>query len=355
MENSRKRLKSLGFSALWGLSISFPLLLPLAVQAQRVGNINPSQDSTNVPGDTTISGVFRGREGGGVALNSVRLYLNNQDVTNQSTITKDFFSYRPSQPLAPGPHQVRLEFQNNQGQPKSTQWQFVVQQPQASLVIDAVTHNAANQPLGPGATFLATITGTPRAQATILLIENGRGIRSLPVQEVSPGVYVGTLNLTAQDQIQEGIVVGRLQRNNQRVYAAASQGVVFSPNAGSGDVPSGHPSPPVTNPTALRPVFTNYQNGDRITSRGFRLQGQTRPNAQLTIRVTTSLPVLGGFLDLANSTLVDQTVIADNQGNFQIQVPPPANFSRGLRYLIRATASQGNQTSPPVELTLIQE
>lgn len=355
MENSRKRLKSLGFSALWGLSVSFPLLLPLTVQAQPLGNISPSQDNTNVPADATISGVFRGREGGGVALNSVKHYLNNQDVTNQSTITKDFFSYRPSQPLPPGPHQVQLAFQNDQGRSKSRQWQLVVQQPQANLVIDAVTHNAANQPLGPGATFLATMMGTPRAQATILLVENGQGIRSLPVQEVSPGVYVGTLHLTAQDQLQEGIVVGRLQRNNQRVYAAAAQGVMFSRSAGSGQAPSGQPASPVNNPMALRPVFTNYQNGDLITSRGFRLQGQTQPNAQVAIRVTTSRPVLGGFLDLASSTLVDQTVVADNQGNFQLQVPPPANFSRGLRYLIRATASQGNQTSPPVEMTLIQE
>ncbi len=237
--------------------------------------------------------------------------------------------------------------------------QIIVQRSPANsgkLVIKSLTHNAAKQPLRAGTTFSVTMTGTPRAQVEIFLIEDGNNVRSLPVQEVSAGVYVASLNVRNQDRLEEGIIIGRLQRQNQVVFRAASEPVVFQSRGGAGGNSSNpRPSPEPENPNTLRPQFTSHQNEDRITTRGFTLRGQTQANAEVSIRVTSSLPVLGGFLDLASGILINQTVRADNQGNFQLQIPPPNNMSRGVRYLIQAAARRGNQTSPTVELTLIQE
>jgi hypothetical protein len=155
-------------------------------------------------------------------------------------------------------------------------------------------------------------------------------------------------------------VVARLQRQNQTTFGAASQPFVMNKQASSGDVPSQSEdsSPPVNNQgntRSLRPLFTSHQNGDRINTRGFTLTGQTQPNAQVTVKVTANLSILGGFVNLANSTLIDQSITADNQGSFQMQVPPPSNLVSGTQYTIQAIARKGNETSQSVQLGLVQE
>jgi len=340
--------------------VVFPMVFPAPLLAQQVTNVSPALNSDDVAADSSISGVFKKKNGVGINVNSVRIYVNDQDVTNQSTINSDFFSYRPNRPLSPGTNRVKLEYQDGKGKDRTVIWTFDVQQPQAKVEITSVTHNAESKALGPGSTFLATIKGTPNANARVLMLENGKTVRQLPVQEVSPGIYVATLNVTAKDNISEGIVVARLQRQNQTTFGAASQPFVLSKQASSGDVPpqAETPTPPANNQVnnrPLRPLFTSHQNGDRINTRGFTLMGQTQPNAQVNVKVTANLSILGGLVNLANSTLIDQSITADNQGNFQIQVPPPPNLVSGTQYTIQAIARKGNETSQSVQLGLIQE
>jgi len=340
--------------------VVFPMVFPAPLLAQQVTNVSPALNSDDVAADSSISGVFKKKNGVGINVNSVRIYVNDQDVTNQSTINPDFFSYRPNRPLPPGTNRVKLEYQDGKGKDRTVIWTFDVQQPQAKVEITSVTHNAESKALGPGSTFLATIKGTPNANARVLMLENGKTVRQLPVQEVSPGIYVATLNVTAKDNISEGIVVARLQRQNQTTFGAASQPFVLSKQASSGDVPpqAETPTPPANNQVnnrPLRPLFTSHQNGDRINTRGFTLMGQTQPNAQVNVKVTANLSILGGLVNLANSTLIDQSITADNQGNFQIQVPPPPNLVSGTQYTIQAIARKGNETSQSVQLGLIQE
>ena len=343
--------------------VVLPVVLPTPLLAQQVTNVSPALNSDDVAADSSISGVFKKKNEVGINVNSVRIYVNDQDVTNQSTINPDFFSYRPNRPLSPGTNRVKLEYQDAKGKDRTVIWTFDVQQPQAKVEITSVTHNAESQALGPGSTFLATIKGTPNANARVLMLENGKTVRQLPVQEVSPGIYVATLNVTANDNISEGVVVARLQRQNQTTFGAASQPFVLSKQAGSGDVPSdsGGSTPPANdqnnqgNNRPLRPIFTSYQNGDRISTRGFTLTGQTQPNAQVNVKVTANLSILGGFVNLANSTLIDQTITADNQGNFQVQVPPPSNLVSGTQYTVQAIARKASDTSQSVQFGLVQE
>ena len=335
-------------------------VFPTPLLAQQVTNVSPALNSDDVAADSSISGVFKKKNGIGVNVNSVRIYVNDQDVTNQSTINPDFFSYRPNRPLSPGTNRVKLEYQNEKGNDRTVIWTFDVQQPQTKVEITSVTHNAESTALGPGSTFLATIKGTPNANARVLMLENGKTVRQLPVQEVSPGIYVATLNVTAKDNISEGVVVARLQRQNQTTFRAASQPFVMNKQASSGDVPSQSEdsSPPANNQVnnrPLRPLFTSHQNGDRINTRGFTLTGQTQPNAQVNVKVTANLSILGGFVNLANSTLIDQSITADNQGNFQMQVPPHSNLVSGTQYTIQAIARKGNDTSQSVQFGLVQE
>ncbi|ACK69344.1 conserved hypothetical protein [Gloeothece citriformis PCC 7424] len=327
--------------------------------SQRIVNVNPSLNSQSVPPETSIYGVFEPTNGVGVDPQSVNIFLNNQNVTNRSTITNNFFSYRPQQNLPSGANTVRVEFNTANGESRVVSWNFTVNQPTANLNINSVSHNAVNKTLGTDDTFIATINGTPNGQGTILLVKDGETVQEIATQEVSPGVYVATLKVNPNEATREGIVVGRLQGQNQTIYEVASQPFAFSNTATTAAIP---PVQEVENGTvaanqSLRPLFTNYRSGDEINTRGFTLQGQTLPNATVDIKVTSALPVLGGLFDVnvGQNTLVNQTVTADNNGFFQIQVPAPSTLTSGLRYDVTAVASKGDETSQPVDLTLVQQ
>ncbi|MBE9177262.1 hypothetical protein IQ268_01570 [Oculatella sp. LEGE 06141] len=344
-----------------------PVILPEAALAQRVVDINPGVDSQNVSSDTPISGQFDPGTGPAVDAASVRVYVNGQDVTSRSTVTRNFFTYRPDRPFPPGAVQVRVDYRNVNGQQRSVAWSFTVQEPRNAIQIDSVTHNATSNALAPGATFAVTVNGTPGAQATVLLIQDGRTVRELPAQEVGTGVYTATLRLQNSDRVNEGIVVARLRRQTQTTYAAASQPVVFSASgSGSTEAPQtggttggttsgttgGTTSP--TNGNDLRPQFTSHREGASVSGRGFTLTGRTRPNATVTVDVTSGVSVLG--LNVAGETLVNnRTVTANNNGEFELAVPAPRIPVPGTRYTVRATARSGNETSAETRITLTQD
>ncbi|MDY7012544.1 MAG: hypothetical protein SVX43_02890 [Cyanobacteriota bacterium] len=344
--------------------IATPFFGAQTVLAQQVTNVNPTLNSQNVAADSSIYGSFNAN-GGTVDPSSVKIFVNDRDVTRQSVITGNFFSYRPTQPLNSGQNQVRVEFKNTAGQGFAANWSFQVEQPRAALEITSVSHNATTTALGSGSTFLATINGTSGAQASVLILD-GTTMRRIPAQEVSSGVYVATLNLGSGDRFNEGIVIGRLERQGKAVYNAASQAVAFQPNAASTQVsqvqttPTGQPTTtqptttqPLTNqPTTsalanLQPTFTSHQDGGIIDSQGFTLTGQTQPNASVRISVTS--PSLFG-----ESSLVDTTIGADNNGVFTVRVPRPLILNAGIRYNVTAIANNGGQTAQTT-MTLTQK
>jgi hypothetical protein len=331
----------------WGFAMAGLPGLPVpAARAQQVSDPNPEPDSRQVSPDTSISGVFTQ---GQVYPNSVRLWVNDQDVTSQSTITRTFFSYKPTAPLPTGRNTVRVTYGGTGGAMQTVQWSFWVQPPPVQLKIDSMTHNADSQPLGPGSTFLVTMNATPRAQATVWLVREGRAPEVLPTQEVAPGVYVATLAVRSGDVLRNGAVVGRLQRDDQVVYGAATQPVAFVAT------PVGTmPSPAPTNPIPLQPQFISHRNGERIRTRGFTLVGQTRPRAVVQIRVTSQVPVWGGVVTVASQTLVNQEVVADANGRFAIAVPYRGVVPVGAEYRVWAVGRWGNEVSEPTELMLVQ-
>ncbi len=327
-------------------------LIASPTHAQKVVNINPALDKSNVSPETSISGVFDSSEGASVDSKSVKIYLNDRNITDESTITDRFFSYKPASPLQLGNYVVKIEYQNSQGQQKVASWNFRVQNTQNDLEISSVTHNATST-LGNEATFLATIEGTPQATASILLMEEGQPSIEIPAKEVSQGVYVGTYNVKTQRSDSEGIVIGRLQKNDQTVYDAATQGFAFNNQTDSSEVPEVATGKDLS----LRPNFTNYQDGDQISTTGFTLEGQTLPNAKVEVEVSSKVPVLGGIInvDLGGNTFFEQTVTANEQGNFQVAIPAPNGLTSGMKYTVRAVASKQEETSQPVQLTLVQQ
>jgi hypothetical protein len=347
----------LGLSAIGVLLTTSPMLIaaPGVVQpaiAQRVVEVTPPSNSTNVSPNTFISGQFD--TSGTIDVNSVRISVNGQDVTSQSSITPNFFTYRPAQSLPPGTNQVRVEYRTTNGEQRTLAWAFSVQgQP---LQLTSVTTNAGVAPLNTGSTLTVTINGTPGLQASVLLIQDGRTVRELPATETSSGVYRVNYTVQSGDRSSDVAVLGRLRRQTQSVYAALAQPVAF--NTAIGTPPGGTPiNPPPTGtpstPAELQPRFVNYQDGGRVGRNGFTLVGQTRPNARVQVNVLGSATVLG--VPVGGEVIVDREFTADSNGRFEVTVPPPRIAVPGLRYRIRATAIEGNQVSPTTEIILRQQ
>lgn len=312
--------------------------------AQNVVNINPVSNSEAVSPDTSISGVFEGKA---INSSSVKIYLNQKDITRDSTITQNFFSYKPSQNLSSGIHIVRVEYKNVDDEQKEVSWTFKVETPGTDLKISSITHNATES-LGQESTFLATIKGTSGANADILLFSNKGEMLTISAEEISAGVYVATYNLGKQSFEHQGIVVGRLQNQDRTIYGAATEGFNFNPEEQLTETSSVSKKG-----LSLEPIFLNYKDGDRIFTNGFILEGETKPNATVNITVNSSQSVYGGFINL-DQKLFEQKVTADKDGFFDVSIPASTATTSGMKYTITATASEGKDTSTPVRLTLIQ-
>ncbi|ERN41047.1 hypothetical protein KR51_00023040 [Rubidibacter lacunae KORDI 51-2] len=343
-----------------GLLVLAPELTPPA-RAQRVVNVEPAIDSQDVSPTTSISGLFRTPGETTVDPRTVKVFVNDTDVTGRSTIDPNFFSYKPDSPLPSGENNVRVTYQGNGGEKRTVRWNFTVRKPAEQLDIDSVTHNAASEALGAGATFLVTIEGTPGARGSVLLVTSDR-VRTLPAQEVSSGIYVATLAVGQNDNFDGGVAVGRLTSDGQVLNAAAPESVQFSGataalegplvEAGdAGDSSDETADSPDTFP--LRPAFTSHTNGDSVRG-GFTIVGQTQPNATVAIEADASRPLFGGLASLNEDRLVDTEVIADDNGKFRVQVPQ-ASTGSGTRYTVRATASKDGTQSQVTQITLVAD
>lgn len=350
-------MKRIALSLLAAASLAAPLLTPSLAIAQQVISVSPAVDGENISPDASVSGQFEAAGGQTVDPSSVRLLVNDEDVTGRSTITDSFFSYRPSQPFAPGPVAVRVEYSSTSGEMKASSWSFTVQPPQQAIAIESVTHNAVS-PIAPGDSFLATVTGTPGATASVLLVNDEQTVQVLLTQEVSSGVYVATLTVP-NASVSEGIVVGRLQQQGQQVYGVAEQALQFSASAGAAapavETTSAPQSPP--NATAVAPAgleFTSHSEGEAVSGNSITLVGQTRPGAEIDILVQTSRSVFG--LVSLGQTILDQRVRADEQGEFRVQVPLQGIAAgSGTEYQVSASASLDGETFSERNLTLVRE
>ncbi len=342
------------------------LSVPVVVLAQRVINVNPEINADNVVPDVSISGQFETSGSTTIDLESVEIYVNGDEVTNQSTITRNFFSYRPTQALPSGSVAVRVEFEDSQGIRRVARWSFTVQQPRTALQISSVTHNATGAPLGPDATLLVTIAGTPGVDASVLLVEDGETVRELNAQETSRGVYVATLTVAEGDRVNEGVVIGRLSDADQVTYAVASQPIAFNPSvvgvvAPPQTVEDDTETPASTDPdaapdatvvTPLQPSFTSHDDGETVSGSSFIITGKTRPNASVDLNVTATASVLG--LVNFGGTIAERTLTADAEGDFELRVTVPRIATSGTEYTIRAIARADGETSDAAEIRLTQ-
>ena len=241
---------------------------------------------------------------------------------------------------------------------------LIAQQTVNRLKINSITHNGVDNPLIPGEALTIKMEGTAGVQASFLLIGDKHSVREIRAKETEPGIYQTKIPVSPKERIIEGAVIGRLQQGKQVVYSAASQAFTYSRERANTPgfllfpPPSTADSQPeqliATVNSNLRPRFISHSNGDPIDTSGLVIQGQTQPRAIVKITVTSILSLVGELIQIEGNTLVAQTVKANSEGIFQLEIPPTQAAPSGLKYIINAVAILNSQTSEPAQLTLVQ-
>ena len=231
-----------------------------------------------------------------------------------------------------------------------------------TIKINSISHSISNRTISVGETLSVTIEGTAGAVASVLILGDKQTVREYKAQETTPGVYIAKIVLTRRDRITEGAIIARLQQGSQVVYGAAERVFAVSPNRGN-SVTSFSDSTqnsldsvtPTNNDLSIPLTIVSHQNGEEVANGGLTIKGQTQPSAEVQVKVTSSLSLVGNIIQVEGDTLIDRIVNTDNEGNFTIAVPQNPSAPKGLQYNIEAVAFWQDSQSKPVQLTLIQK
>ncbi len=229
-----------------------------------------------------------------------------------------------------------------------------------TLQIISIAHQGKTKSLTSDQSLTVKIKATPGVNASILLLADKYVIKETTAREISSGIYQATIDFDSNMQIVEGVVMVRLQHGKEVVYK--SENTPFSVTrvnpegtctiGGSRLIPncnldSGDPE------VATIPLnFTSHSNGEIVNGEDLVVIGETQPNAEVNIKVSTFLPLMGDIVKLEGETLLNKTIIADQKGNFSFAVPQANKTISGLKYNIDAIAIVEDRTSKSVQLTL---
>lgn len=95
-------------------------------------NAQPENGSAVASRTPDISASYSDGEGTGVDPQTIRLLVNEQDVTKQATIGRDFIAYRPPQPLADNAMKAEVQMADRAGNKTNLKWSFSFGTPTAT-------------------------------------------------------------------------------------------------------------------------------------------------------------------------------------------------------------------------------
>lgn len=252
---------------------------------------------------------------------NVIVKVDGTDVTSASTITPSFFSYRPDEPLADGPHTVVVRVSDQAGNSTEQIVRFRVRG--SSDVVRSVSVSPAG-PYEIGDVISVTLTASPGGTATCNI---GDVITGFALSETERGRYEGSYKVRRGDSVQKGPLTVRFRsRDGAEVTATAPDSITI--NAGA-------PGAPVV----VSPIEGAVVDTPVVIS------GTAKPHATVTVEVTYSgkmlvLPVSG--------TVATVEVRADRDGRWAtepIQLARPLGVTRIQYQATAATLDPSGQRS----------
>ena len=304
-------------------------LLSVDTVPPHIRDRSPEPDSRITAPRPNISAVFEDQGGSDINTKRVRLMINGHDVTAAATITRDFITYTPTEPLPPGVQNIGLIVADQAGNTTDTTWKFIEAE-RAMGGIQSIRNNA-DHTLEPGDTLHVEMIGTPGGTATF----SAGSIRNVPLAEVAPGRYAADYTIRKGDDVENARLTVRLVTPDGEKYVQqADRGF---------RVHTGKP---------IDPVITSPGPNDALSG-PLVIKGKATPNTQVHVKVDYRNRVLGvvGVQGTASDTVVN----VDKNGNWQTD-PISLNGlfnSRGVEYTITAISTNAaNEKSGQTTLKL---
>jgi len=264
--------------------------ITIDTQVPKFSNALPQRGSTIPNASPTISVKYEDRGASGVDQTSVKILVDNTDMTDRAQIDPTQ-ALLPTDNLAAGEHKVHIEVADLAGNANAIEWSFFVA-PAAGGQIRSVRHDAT-APLTAGDTL--TVTMTTRAPGQQATFDIGGFKTGLPMQLNPAGAtYVGTYLVGQNDRVTGALVICHFKAADGTEHTlAATNPVTFTPQL----------------PTAL--AIRSPQQGE-TTGRHKAFSGVAPPRARVRYILSWEKAVFGGELTRG-------LLNADDNGNWQTE------------------------------------
>lgn len=291
-------------------------------------SLSPAPNAAIPPGKPLIYGTFSDA-GTGINTGSVRLLVDNQDVTGQATITESFFSYRPAADLPVGKKEVVIVARDTAGNETRKTWAFTVAA--GENPVKSLTVQPSGKTLEPGDVLTLQMTAAPGGRARYSL---GEVVKNRPMRETAPGQYVGEYTLKKGDAL-AGVPISA-------VYTAADGRETTQTVEQTIQVAAGLPD---------KPIITNPQANGSAGGGSITITGKAAPGATVRYAVRYDGQLL---IVPAGGAISNGEVKADANGVWttpSISLSTPFGISSVSYTLMAVTVgATPTQTSDAVEV-----
>jgi hypothetical protein len=302
------------------------------IQRPEIRTTLPEGDARVVDRRPNVSAVLDDR-GSGIDPQSVRIFVNNQDVTQQATVTANFVTWRASEDMQPGRYEVRVVARDRAGNQAEQTWTFNVEGTEDLVTTFAHT---GREDVRPGQEIRFRLDGRPGLTITL---DIGDRVRDLPMREESPGIYRAYYTVRETDRFANEPVTARIQTpQGQRFTVEATQRVAEVRTAGADPMRPPTITQPAAGTTAASPLV---------------IRGTAAPGARVHVRVEYATTMLG--LLRTTGALADLFVDANDRGEWATEAINLDTLIRGqnTEYTITArVVGEGDQRSEAVTRTL---
>jgi len=264
----------------------------------------------------------------GSGIRTVRMFVQDQDVTPDLVRGDRIFAYTPPRPLPDGRVEIRIRIVDRAGNSAERSWSFVVDT--RGAVIQSVTFGPA-RPLGAGDVLTVVMVAEPGGRASFSV----EGIaENIPMAEQQPGRYVGTYTVRPGDVAPKSRVIVQFVRPTGEVVRAAATGEVTIAAARPAKLMIERPRP-----------------GERVRS-PLVVRGQTTPGFRVRV-VATFESVLGPVV--LRGRLGEAEVTADAAGRWEATLRFPLVLQGARITIIAVSVSPTGLESEPVTVTVLHE
>lgn len=275
-----------------------------------------------------ISGIFEDI-GAGIDRTSVVILVNGQNVTGKSTVTDNFFLFRPATNLPNGAATLEVQVRDKAGNARTYRSSFQVDAGGGTAAVKSFQHTAryyaqVGKPIG------FKIEAEPGAKVTV---SAGAAIQNLALKESPAGVYSGSYVVKATDKFENTLVTAKIALKSGATLE------IEAPNR----IPKMLEAAAAFGPATITSIADGATAPNPIV-----LAGKAMPNTKVQIKITYATNVLGALR--VTGSITEATVDVDAKGVWKsdsISMSLPVKGS-GTEYTVTVTAvnSDGTKAAP---------